>query len=68
MITFPIISVMPGLIGSMWGVFLFSMPHAIDYCFTCADEIQGKRNLMTLAGSFVAGIVGCILIVLSKYI
>lgn len=54
MVTFPIISVGPGLVGSLWGVFFYG-------------EIQGRRNLTFLALAFITAGIGVGMIVVSKF-
>lgn len=52
-ITFPIISTAPGVIGALWGLIAFR-------------EIRGKRNYLLLATAFSLTAVGITLITLSK--
>ena len=52
-VSFPLISTGPGLVASLWGVFLYK-------------EIRGRKNLMVLSGAFVMTIVAVLCIALSK--
>ncbi|KAK3283828.1 hypothetical protein CYMTET_8494 [Cymbomonas tetramitiformis] len=52
-ISFPIVTTGPGIIGAMWGIFLYG-------------EIEGKRNFMFLAIAITFSICGVTLIALSK--
>jgi len=52
-VAFPIITTGPGVIASLWGVFVFK-------------EIQGKRNLVILLFASTTAITGAILTGLSK--
>eukprot|EP01100_Stratorugosa_tubuloviscum_P014902 TRINITY_DN824_c0_g1_i2.p1 TRINITY_DN824_c0_g1~~TRINITY_DN824_c0_g1_i2.p1 ORF type:complete len:364 (+),score=164.25 TRINITY_DN824_c0_g1_i2:43-1092(+) len=53
-IAYPIVCTGPGLVAALWGVLLFK-------------EIQGKRNLSLLIGSFSLTVIGVVLITLSKF-
>lgn len=48
-VSFPIISFGPGLVGAMWGVFVFG-------------EIKGNRNFLTLALAFIVLFPGLLLV------
>jgi glucose uptake protein GlcU len=52
-VSFPIISVGPGLVGALWGVFVFG-------------EIRGVRNYIALTVAFAFTIASAVLITLSK--
>eukprot|EP00462_Mataza_sp_D1_P025589 CAMPEP_0175136368 /NCGR_PEP_ID=MMETSP0087-20121206/9238_1 /TAXON_ID=136419 /ORGANISM="Unknown Unknown, Strain D1" /LENGTH=471 /DNA_ID=CAMNT_0016419119 /DNA_START=36 /DNA_END=1451 /DNA_ORIENTATION=+ len=52
-ISFPVVTTGPGLVASMWGVFLFK-------------EIQGKRNFLVLGGAFLTTVAGVSMIAASK--
>jgi drug/metabolite transporter (DMT)-like permease len=52
-VAFPLISIGPGLIGALWGVFIFK-------------EITGRRNLIFLSTAFAIVGVATALIVVSK--
>jgi hypothetical protein len=52
-IAFPIVSSGPGLVGALWGIFVFK-------------EIKGARNLGFIALAFVITIAGVLLIAMSK--
>jgi len=52
-ISFPVITIAPGLIASMYGVFLF-------------DEIKGTKNFIILATAFLVAASGITLIVISR--
>jgi len=52
-ISFPIITIGPGFIGSMWGILVFK-------------EITGTRNLLILALAFAVTLPGLILVALSR--
>jgi len=52
-ISFPIISTGPGVVGSLWGVFMFK-------------EISGKRNFILLSSAFLVTVSGILLIAFSK--
>jgi hypothetical protein len=51
--SFPIICTGPGVIGALWGIFVFK-------------EIRGAKNYLWLAGAFTLTFLGIILITLSK--
>ena len=51
-LAFPLISVGPGFVGALWGVFVFG-------------EIRGMKNFVLLTVAFLVAIVGAILITLS---
>ena len=51
--SFPIICTGPGVIGALWGIFVFK-------------EIRGIKNYLWLAGAFTLTFLGIILITLSK--
>eukprot|EP00455_Lapot_gusevi_P049915 TRINITY_DN715_c0_g1_i1.p1 TRINITY_DN715_c0_g1~~TRINITY_DN715_c0_g1_i1.p1 ORF type:complete len:387 (-),score=76.68 TRINITY_DN715_c0_g1_i1:26-1186(-) len=52
-VSFPIICSGPGMVGTLWGVFLFK-------------EIRGRRNLLLVALSILISLTGIMLITLSK--
>eukprot|EP00455_Lapot_gusevi_P008580 TRINITY_DN1375_c0_g1_i2.p1 TRINITY_DN1375_c0_g1~~TRINITY_DN1375_c0_g1_i2.p1 ORF type:complete len:334 (+),score=108.65 TRINITY_DN1375_c0_g1_i2:79-1080(+) len=52
-ITFPIISSGPGMVGALWGIFVFK-------------EVTGQRNLLIMSAAIFLTIVGIVLIALSK--
>jgi len=52
-ISFPIIATCPGIVGSLWGVFLYK-------------EIQGTRNYILLCSAITVTLVGVTFIALSK--
>jgi glucose uptake protein GlcU len=52
-ITFPLISIGPGVVGSLWGIFVFK-------------EIQGLRNFLFIGGNYVLTAVCAVLVVLSN--
>jgi glucose uptake protein GlcU len=52
-ITFPLISIGPGVVGSLWGIFVFK-------------EIQGLRNFIFIGANYALTAVAAVLIVLSK--
>jgi Transmembrane family, TMEM144 of transporters len=52
-VAFPIITTGPGVVGSLWGIFLFK-------------EIQGRRNLLAWGVAVLITIAGVVLIALSK--
>jgi len=54
-VSFPIITTLPGVVASLWGIFVFK-------------EIQGKRNILFLLLAFTLSITGVILIALSKIV
>ena len=52
-VAFPIITSGPGIVSSLWGVFVFK-------------EIRGTRNLVFLSLAIVLSVAGCVMIGLSK--
>jgi len=54
-VSFPIITTLPGVVASLWGIFVFK-------------EIQGKRNILFLLLAFTLSITGVVLIALSKIV
>jgi hypothetical protein len=52
-VTFPIVTSLPGLVASVWGVLVFG-------------EIKGVRNLVTLCSAFVLTITAGLLVAFSK--
>jgi hypothetical protein len=52
-VSYPLISSGPGIVASLWGIFLFK-------------EIQGARNFLILAAAICVALVGVSLIVVSK--
>lgn len=52
-VSFPLVAVGPGLVGSLWGVFVFR-------------EITGKRNYMVLVAAFATSIASSTMIALSN--
>jgi len=54
-VAFPLITTGPGLVASLWGIFVFK-------------EITGTRNLSILAAAFGCSILGVTFIVLSKVV
>ena len=52
-VAFPLVSVGPGIVASLWSVFMFK-------------EITGTRNYIVLAAGFVARIIAAVLIALSR--
>jgi len=52
-VSFPIISAGPGIVASLWGIFVFK-------------EISGRRNISILLSAFLATIIAIVLITLSK--
>ena len=52
-VAFPIITSGPGIVSSLWGVFVFK-------------EIRGTRNLGFLSLAIVLSVAGCVMIGLSK--
>jgi len=54
-VSFPIITTGPGVIASLWGIFVFK-------------EVVGKRNILILCLAFAITITGVILIALSKIV
>lgn len=53
-VSFPLITMGPGIVGSLWGVFAFG-------------EIRGTRNYLLLASVFVVAATGSGLIIASKF-
>lgn len=52
-VSFPIIATGPGVVASLWGIFVFK-------------EIQGRRNIMVLCCAFLATFTAVAMITLSK--
>jgi len=52
-IAFPLISMGPGIVGALWGVFVFK-------------EITGTRNLLILCAAVLVAGVAAVLLVISK--
>lgn len=52
-VSYPLVTTGPGVVGSLWGIFLF-------------QEIQGTRNLMRLAGAICLTVIGVAFIAMSK--
>mmetsp|Transcript_26682 Transcript_26682/g.83526 ORF Transcript_26682/g.83526 Transcript_26682/m.83526 type:complete len:315 (+) Transcript_26682:485-1429(+) len=52
-VAFPIITSGPGMVGALWGIFVFG-------------EIKGQRNLLILSGAFAMTLGACVLIGLSR--
>ena len=52
-VAFPILSSGPGLVGALWGIFVFG-------------EIKGAKNLGVVVGAFLTTIAGVVCIALSK--
>mmetsp|Transcript_20289 Transcript_20289/g.24247 ORF Transcript_20289/g.24247 Transcript_20289/m.24247 type:complete len:395 (+) Transcript_20289:174-1358(+) len=52
-IAFPLVTTGPGIIGALWGIFMFG-------------EIQGKRNFMILGSAIALSLAGVTCIALSK--
>jgi len=53
-VSFPIISTGPGLVGALWGIFLFK-------------EIQGRKNLLMVVAAFIVEFVAIGIIVASNH-
>jgi len=53
-ITFPIVSTGPGLLASLWGIFIFK-------------EIRGRKNYLILTLAFIITLIGVILISFSRF-
>lgn len=52
-VAFPLVSMGPGLVGALWGVFVFK-------------EITGRKNYLVLIAAFFVAMAAAIMLVLSK--
>ncbi len=52
-VAYPLLAVGPGLVGSLWGVFVFG-------------EIKGRRNYVVLAAAFVTSLTASVMVAMSK--
>ncbi len=52
-VAYPLLAVGPGLVGSLWGVFVFG-------------EIKGSRNYCVLAAAFATSVAASVMVAVSK--
>jgi len=52
-VSFPVISTLPGIVGSLWSIFVFK-------------EITGTRNYLFFGGAFLFVLTGVVMVALSK--